>query len=68
MQPIGIKEGIKSETSDILKDNCPKCGYNQLTRIKRKPFHKLLSVTLLGVIDTKRYQCERCDWKGIKLG
>jgi predicted RNA-binding Zn-ribbon protein involved in translation (DUF1610 family) len=68
MEPITINDIVKSDTSSITKDSCPKCGHNHLIRIKRKTVHKLLSVTLLGVVDTKRYACERCEWKGIKLG
>jgi hypothetical protein len=66
MEQLILNWKIKSELLSLKDKCCPNCGHDALNRIKRKRHHKLIAITLSK--DIKRYCCDRCDWKGIKLG
>ena len=66
LNQLVFNELSKSEILSLKNKNCPRCGHDLLHRIKRKNRHKLLSVILLGTTNLKRYNCEKCEWKGLK--
>jgi ribosomal protein S27AE len=66
MEQLILNLKIKSELLSLKEKSCPNCGHASLNRIKRKNYQKLIALTLSKNI--KRYCCERCEWKGIKIG
>jgi predicted RNA-binding Zn-ribbon protein involved in translation (DUF1610 family) len=62
-----LNEISRAKILSFSDKNCPNCGHHHIYRIKRKNRHKLLSVILGGTKNLRRYNCERCEWKGLKL-
>jgi predicted RNA-binding Zn-ribbon protein involved in translation (DUF1610 family) len=59
---IGIGSKKKSRNSN---NSCPDCKEN-LNRIKRIYKDKIIFYLTLGILDWKRYSCEKCGWEGLR--
>ena len=46
-------------------NSCPKCGSNEIQRIRKNWNHKVMSI--LYFVKVKHYQCKQCGHKEIKL-
>jgi len=58
--------GIGSKKKCANSNNCcPDCKSN-LSRIKRLSKDKLNYYLSLGMIDWRRYSCEKCGWQGLR--
>ena len=62
LKNIGI--GSKKKTSNS-NNACPDCK-NNLNRIKRIYKDKITFFLTLGVLDWKRYSCDKCGWEGLR--
>ena len=62
IQYFGIGSKKKSSNSNNC---CPDCRSN-LTRVKRLSKDKINYFLTLGIINWRRYSCEKCGWQGLK--
>ena len=55
----------KKKVIENCSNACPKCK-NALNRIpRRKSDHFIINITF-RIFDFRRYQCDNCNWQGLK--
>ena len=62
LKKFGFKKKI---VSDYYTNCCPKCN-EALERVRRKKMDKIINLMTFRVFDFKRYNCNNCDWKGLR--